>query len=348
VASKSHSLDFNLFYPSFGANPMRSFLAQVFFPVWVLHRPENQLRKTVSAAPAQPGALRMSPLARLPLGRYSLLILGCAVLSLAGCKPPAPVETVKLSVGVVNYGELGRSLDQYNDLKEHLAASLKSIVEIEPAYNEIQAVQQIERQAWDVVIAPPGLAAIAISQQRYIGILPREGGDKQRSVIVVKQDSPLQNLTDLAGQTIALGQEGSATGYYLPIYNLYGLTLAQVVFPPTPKALLEAVANDKVAAGALSIAELERYRSAFSGNQFRILFRDTHPVPPGAILISPAVDRNLQQQIRQSLENAPSTIASSAGFVATGKVPDYTYMIKVVQRVRPIANRIREQPAPLY
>lgn len=275
-------------------------------------------------------------------------MISCTVLTLVGCESSAPVDPTKLSVGVVNYGEGGRSLEQYDQLKDYLEASLKSIIEFEPAYNEVQAVQQIERQSWDIVIAPPGLAAIAISQKRYLPILPREGGDKERSVIVVKQNSPLQQLTDLAGQSISLGQEGSATGYYLPIYNLYGLTLSKVSFAPTPKALLESIASDQVTAGALSLADLERYRSAFGSSQFRILFRDTHPVPPGAILISPEVDRNLQQQIRQALESAPSSIAATAGYVADAKVPDYSYLIKVVQRVRPIANRIREQPAPLY
>ncbi|MGB8699384.1 MAG: PhnD/SsuA/transferrin family substrate-binding protein [Thermosynechococcaceae cyanobacterium] len=254
----------------------------------------------------------------------------------------------KLAVGVVSYGQGSRSLEQYQDLKNHLASQLKSIIELEPAFNEVQAVQQIERKAWDVVFAPPGLAAIAIADNQYIPLLPQGGGEKERSVIVVKQDSPQQKLSDLANATIALGQVGSATGYYFPVYNLYGMTFTEIRLAPTPQTMLEWISKGSVAAGALSVAEFERYRTTVGQTKFRILFRDGHPVPSGAVLVGPGVDRNLQEQVRQALESAPPSVAAGADYVANAKPPDYSYLIKVVKRVRPIAKRIKAKPAPLY
>jgi phosphonate transport system substrate-binding protein len=101
-------------------------------------------------------------------------------------------------------------------------------------------------------------------------------------------------------------------------------------------------------AGALSIAELEQYRSDFGQTKFRILYRDSHHVPSGAVLVSPNVDRNQQEQIRQALESAPANVTAAAGYVSNAKPVDYDYLIKVVKRVRPIAKRIKEKPAPLY
>lgn len=275
----------------------------------------------------------------------------CAFVSLvllSGCGSANSGTQRRLTIGVVSYGEGQRSIEQFEQLKVHLERSLKSIIELEPALNERQAIQQIERQSWDLVFAPPGLAAIAISQEQYLPLLPRAGGSKEKSVIVVPDDSPAQTLQDLGNQTLVLGQEGSATGYYFPVYNLHGLTMAEVKFASTPRTVLQLIEDGEAAAGALSVAELERYRPDFNDTQFRILFRDTHTVPSGAVLIGPSVDRTFQEEVRSALASAGSPVASAAGYITNAEPPDYSYLIQVVKRVRPIAQRIREQPAPLY
>ncbi len=279
---------------------------------------------------------------RRSLGLQLLLILltACAPAELSGKK--------KLSIGVVSYGDGRKSIEQFDTLKTHLETELKSIVELEPAFNEVQAIQQIDRKSWDIVFAPPGLAAIAISQKQYLPLLSESGGEKERSIIVVRNESPIRNINGLSNKIVALGREGSATGYYLPVFNLYGLTLAEVRFAPTPKTMLTWVSDGKVAAGALSIAELERYRGDFDQNKFRILYRDVHPVPAGSVLVGPHIDRNEQQQILQALETVSSRVSSSVGYIANTKPPDYSYLIKVVKRVRPIAQHIKEKPAPLF
>lgn len=278
------------------------------------------------------------------------LFLSCSLITvlLSACGSTGSKTQKRLTIGIVSYGEGQQSLEQFEDLKVHLEGSLKSLIEIEPAFNERQAIQQIERQSWDIVFAPPGLAAIAISQEQYIPLLPREGGIKGQSVIVVLDNSPAKSLKDLANQPLALGQEGSATGYYLPVFNLYGLTLSKVTLAPTPKAVLQFLEEGKAAAGALSVAEFEQYRSDFSSTKFRILFRDSHTVPAGSVLVGPTVERNFQKEIQSALEAAGSPVAASAGYITNADPPDYSYLIKVVKQVRPIAKRIKETPAPLY
>ncbi len=251
-------------------------------------------------------------------------------------------------MGVVSYGEGQRSIEQFTNFSNYLSKRLKTIVQIEPTYNEVKAIEQIERKVWSLVFAPPGLAAIAISQHQYFPLFPLEGVNNLRSVIVVLKDSPLQKLPDLTNQVLILGEVGSATGYYLPIFNLYGITLAEVRFAPTPKTVLEAIANREVAAGALSRAEFDRYRGEFSPTQFRILFSDPHNIPPGLVLAGPTVERNLLSEIHQVMRSASPDLARSAGYLPNAKVPNYDYLIKVVERVRPIAERIQQKPAPLY
>jgi phosphonate transport system substrate-binding protein len=270
------------------------------------------------------------------------------ILLLTSCNQEKASFRGRLTVGVVSYGEGRRSIEQFTNFSNYLSKRLKTIVQIEPTYNEVKAIQQIERKVWSLVFAPPGLAAIAIGQHQYSPLFPLEGINNLRSVIVVLKDSPLQKLPDLANKVIILGEVGSATGYYLPIFNLYGITLAEVRFAPTPKNVLEAIANGEVAAGALSKAEFDRYRSEFSSTQFRILFSDPHNIPPGLVLAGPTVERNLLSEIHQVMRSASPDLARSAGYLPNAKAPNYDYLIKVVERVRPIAERIQQKPAPLY
>jgi phosphonate transport system substrate-binding protein len=267
---------------------------------------------------------------------------------LAACTPEKTKTPEKLTIGVVSYGEGTKSIDRYGRFRDHLASELGAIIELEPALNELQAVERIQSHAWSLVFAPPGLAAIAISKQQYIPIFSMQGLENQRSTIIVLADSPIKKLTDLSNKAVAVGQIGSATGYYLPIYALYGLNLAAVEFSPTPKGIMEMVEQGQVAAGAISKEEFERYLSGFGEGKFRILHTSELGIPRGAVLVSPTVERNLQQQIAAAMKSAPPNLIQEANYIANAPVPNYEFMIKVVERVRPIATRVRQKPAPLY
>lgn len=283
----------------------------------------------------------------IPMLSRRLLLLQI-LLILASCAKETRTQRGKIIIGLVSYGEGIRSVDQFAPFSNYLATQLKTLIELEPAYNEVKAIEQIKRRIWSLVFAPPGLAAIALAKEQYLPLFPIEGINNLRSIIVVLQDSPLQKLADIAGKVVALGQAGSATGYYLPIYNLYGMALAEVRFAPTPKTVLEWIEKREVAAGALSKAEFDRYRSEFSQAKFRILYTDPHNIPPGSVLVGPTVERNLQEQIRKVMKAASPDIAQAAGYIPNANVPDYKYLIQVVERVRPIAERIKQKPAPLY
>jgi phosphonate transport system substrate-binding protein len=257
-------------------------------------------------------------------------------LFLAACGKKSNVRDVDFTIGTVSYEEGKNAFAQFNEFKDYFAKETSSFIQLEPTFNENKALERIQAQAWSLVFAPPGLAAIAISQHNYIPLLPLEGINNLRSIIVVSSNSPAKNLQSLTGKTLALGQQGSATGYYLPIFNLYGLTLADISFLPTPKAVLDAVADDRAAAGALSLDEFERHKKTIDRADFRILFTDPHNVPSGVILISPNISQQRREEILKILQEIPAQTAELAGFIPKGTVPDYKYMISVVERVKSI------------
>lgn len=265
---------------------------------------------------------------------------------LKGCNSRQQQDPIgKLTVGVVSYDAGENLLEKFERFRAYLATATQSIVELEPAFNELKAVEQIERQIWSLVFAPPGLAAIAIGAVQYIPLFALQGSNNERAVLVVRDDSAIQKLADLANQVIALGEPGSATGYYLPLYDLYGLTLAEIRFAPTPKAILEWLDQGVIAAGALSEEEFQQYRNQFT-SQFRVL-HESRTVPSSVVLLAPGVDRNRQYQIETAMRNAPSSIIGDAGYIPEADLPNYDQFIKLVAKVRPLEARVRQKPAVL-
>lgn len=252
----------------------------------------------------------------------------------------------KMVVGIVSYGDGENLVDKYDRFREYLATALKTVVELEPAFNELKAVEQIQRGIWSVVFAPPGLAAIAIGAQQYIPLFALQGNNNERSLLIVRTDSTVETLGDLANQVVALGEPGSATGYYLPLYDLYGITLAEIRFAPTPKTILEWLSDGSIAAGALSERQFQQYRAEFGIDQFRVL-HTSRSVPASVVLISPEIDRNRQYQIESAMREAPSSVIGDAGYIPEAPVPNYDQFIKLVAKVRPLEDKVRQKPAVL-
>lgn len=278
------------------------------------------------------------------------LLLAQALLLLGSCTTIKYTQSEKLGkllIGVVAYGEGVRSITQYQQFISYLQNRTQTLIELEPAYNEVKAVQQIQRQAWSLVFAPPGLAAIAVSRARYLPLFPLQGVSNLRSTLVILKSSPVENLAQLNGKGVALGQPGSATGYYVPLYDLYGTALSEVRIAPTPKTILELIAKQEVTAGALSKDEFDRYRSEFSPVEFRIL-HTSRRIPAGAVLVSPNVERNQQELISRAMSEAPPALAQAVGYIPNAKAPDYETLISFIEKVKPIEARIHQQPAVLF
>ncbi len=277
----------------------------------------------------------------MPLSLSRRLFLFQSILLAVNACKAAQKTSSPLLIGVISYDQEEQITNRYQRFNRYLSSVLRAHVEIEPTFNERKALERIQSQAWSLVFAPPGVAAIAISNFQYLPIFPmQEDVTNLRSILVVRKNSSISELRQLEGKAIALGQVGSATGYYFPIYNLYGLTLSKVLLAPTPKTILEWVAEEKVIAGALSTKEFNLYSPQFSPTEFRILYTDSHLAPPSTILLAPTVELTYQNRIIKVMKDAPPDLVREVGYVPNASVPNYEYMISVVERVREIATHI--------
>jgi phosphonate transport system substrate-binding protein len=274
-----------------------------------------------------------------------LVIIG--LLGIGCGKEEETFNPDRLTIGVVSYGDGAVSLEKYQRFKDYIATHTKTIVELEPAYNELQAVEQVQRKNWEIVFAPPGLAAIAMSKSQYIPLFSMEGvSSTQRSVIIVRDDKPIQKIGDLANKIVALGETGSAAGFYVPLYDLYGLTLQQIRSAPTPRSALGWVNDQTVDAAALSERDYEIHQRDFPTTKFRIL-HTSRWIPAGIVLLGPSVDRNRQQQIQKIMREAPPHIVGDAGYVPAAKIPSYNQFIQLVEKVRPLEDKVGSTPVTL-
>ncbi|MCL1466836.1 phosphate/phosphite/phosphonate ABC transporter substrate-binding protein [Argonema galeatum] len=278
---------------------------------------------------------------RLLLAQILMFLAGCASVN---DRPGKNLE--KLIIGVVSDGEGPRSTEKYDRLIAYLESQTRTLIELEPAYNEIKAVEQIKRQNWDLAFASPGLAAIAIAKAQYLPLFPLQGISSLQSVFAVLNESRIKQLADLARKKVALGQPGSATGYYVPLNELRGTTLAEVRLAPTPRTVLEWIAKGEVAAGALSREAFDRYRSEFSSTNFRIIHASPK-IPAGAVLIGPKVERNQQELIKKVMSNVSPELAQEAGYIPNAKAPNYDSLIALIQKVESLEARLQKKPVRL-
>ncbi|MEO0970653.1 MAG: PhnD/SsuA/transferrin family substrate-binding protein, partial [Cyanobacteria bacterium J06639_18] len=110
--------------------------------------------------------------------------------------------------------------------------------------------------------------------------------------------------------------------------------------------LIELISQGTVDAGAISKKNFERYRQVQPRTNFRIIHEGRY-IPSGVVLLAPTVERNREQQIRRAMEQAPAHITADAGYVPSAKIPNYKQFIKLVEKVRPLEQRVEETPAVL-
>ncbi|VXD25302.1 phosphate/phosphite/phosphonate ABC transporter substrate-binding protein [Planktothrix paucivesiculata] len=273
----------------------------------------------------------------------SFIFLGLSLLW--GCNTSSSDLLGKITVGIVSYETAEQALQQYQPFRDYLAKQTKTIVEIEPAFSELQAVDQIKRQVWSVVFAPPGLAAMAIQEAEYTPIFPLQGLNDY-SIIVVRKESEIYTLKDLSNKKIALGQKGSLAGYYLPLYDLYGLTLAEIQFAPTPKIALDWLKIGKLDAVAVSENQFLNYSPQFKSSPFRILHK-SRQIPSGSVLFSSTFNPQQQENLKKILQDAPPNLIEQAGYLPHIQPDDYQQIIQFMEKVQPLERKLRDTPVIL-
>ena len=255
-------------------------------------------------------------------GRSVFLLL---TLLLVGCKGSSPEGVLLCGPGgTLRVGYIGSAEGKVRDANQLISASdlqrmrtLMSVasrceVEFEPLLSPERARQRLQDGRWDVAFLPPGLTALALQpgvDGQPLRSLTRP--KRSRSALLVSADSSLRELKDLNGRRLGLLPRGSLTGFYLPLYNLHGVQLAEVRYAISYVALLALLRDGVVDAIAWDTG------LASPGVDVRVLAEDSHDIPSGAMVLSRALVTADHKPMLATLDQSAAEMPGDLGYVAT-------------------------------
>ena len=247
----------------------------------------------------------------------SLLVTACGGAAVS--RKPLCGSNGTLRVGLVDPREgLSTSSQppfadqEIEGLRTLLVHASKCEVELEPLSSTDRAREKLASRHWDAAFLPPGLTAFSLRQPAgYLPLRVLGGRQTSRSSILVLASSRFQRLADLNGARVGLLPRGSLTGFYLPLYNMHGLTLGQVVFALDFPALLTMLEQGQVDAIAWDDSLPP------PPVPVRSLSKDIHKIPLGALVLGGGLANADYLPFLKQLDASAAQMPAVIGYAAT-------------------------------
>mgnify|MGYP005754814161 FL=1 len=244
----------------------------------------------------------------------------CAALALQAWPSLTRAQGSPLRIGLAPYLPAPRLMLQFRPLREHLETHLARPVQFYTARDFRALAEDTRGHAFDAVMLPAHLAALALSDWGY---QPLSGTLAATQVLIlVRKDGPVHTAADLRGRSIgtldALSLVASVALRWLGEQGLElgtGPQAVRVSVQPTISSALHALARDEVAAVAAGEAQL-RGLSADTPIDHRRLVELRNI--PGPVFVAaptlPLADRRALSSALLAFQpdtNAPSTAANT-------------------------------------
>jgi phosphonate transport system substrate-binding protein len=158
----------------------------------------------------------------------------------------------------------------------------------------------------EIVIGSCGPVPYIKAREKYpvtpiVRALSGDGKPHYRGMIIVRQDSPIQNLSDLKGKRFAFGQALSTTGHILPEYHLMKANirlkdLKEYAFLRHHDSVVNAVLKGQFDAGA--VKDIVAYKYQKDGLRFISV---TDPTPTVPIVARTDVSQKMVKSVKTAL-----------------------------------------------
>lgn len=209
---------------------------------------------------------------------------------------------------------------QYQPVKEHLSAETGTPTKLKYARNYSAVLQAMGSGTADIAETGPFAAALGVRADKCNIALQRYafGSWEYRAVIVTKEDSDIESLSDLKGKRVGFADRLSASGALFPLYMLKqaGLNVGNY---PQEKGDADFEASFSGHAEAFSQLENDQIAAAGVG-EFIVLnddrelkdgyeFVDTRDgIPRAPIVTSPKRSEKETSELVNALKNAPESM----------------------------------------
>jgi phosphonate transport system substrate-binding protein len=163
----------------------------------------------------------------------------------------------------------------------------------------------------EIVIASCGPVSYIKAREKYgvkpiLRALSKDGKPYYRGVIIVRQDSPIQNLRDLKGRSFAFGQAWSTASHILPEHylkkaNIRLKDLKEYSFLRHHDSVANAVLKGQFDAGA--VKDIIAYKYQKDGLRFIFM---TDPIPTVPIVVRADAPQEMVKSVKTTLLNLNS------------------------------------------
>jgi len=158
----------------------------------------------------------------------------------------------------------------------------------------------------EILIASCGPVAYVKAREKYdvkpiVRAISKDGKPYYRGIIIVRQDSPIQNLSELRGRSFAFGQAWSTAGHILPEYyltkaNIRLKDLKEYSFLRHHDSVANAVLKGQFDAGAVKDIIAHKYQK----DGLRFIFF-TEPIPTVPIVVRTDAPKGIVESVKTAL-----------------------------------------------
>src|SRR5256714_13774065 len=185
-------------------------------------------------------------------------------LCAASCKNAGPAQPLRVSM--IPTTDPGKATREMQPLVDHLARSTGGEVQMTIPTNYAAVVEALVNDQVDIAHLG-GFTYVQASKRAGVKPLVQRERDREfHSLFITQAGSPIRSLADLKKRSFAFGDVNSTSGHLMPEYFMRrnGVdpeVIAKAIYTGGHDAILLAVANGKVDAGALDEAVFQRMTS---------------------------------------------------------------------------------------
>jgi phosphonate transport system substrate-binding protein len=211
---------------------------------------------------------------------------------------------------------------QYTPVQQQLEETIDAVDEVDIKYaaNYAATLNALDSGTADVAETGPFAAALGVNSDKADIILQRKayGGWTYKSVVVTREDSDIESLSDLEGKTVAFADALSASGSLYPLYMLKDAGLSIPDEPGSPAgadfdpnwsshaSAKEALMNEQADAAGVGYFIVSGDESEYADGIREVAAEDGIPRAP--IVVSPQLSDDEKDTITKAFTEAPDSM----------------------------------------
>ena len=272
--------------------------------------------------------MRRATLSALGLvGLSALVLTGCAASS-SSADSGADAEAAPITIATIPLGDDPSAENPIEAFAALLQEETGRTVEVTDVPDYLSVVEAIRADHVDIGIMSGFPSALAVNTGEVDALLAWAGDDSPVSTCVVLADSPIQEVEDLAGATVAFADQASSSGYFMPVYMLHEAGLEQgadyeAIFAGGHEGSFVALEQGQVDAActAIMLTQLAEPYFPFAEGEWRGVGESPSMPVAGSVLARQSLDDETRELLEEALpavfseENAEALGALGEGFI---------------------------------